>query len=128
MLESDTLHSQNAMAYVDDLISAVATKEALQQISDIVCAFCAIFGMSMAPGKLRCFQLNYGSESSEEYQLDELDLNIGTEWTVQQIPVKHDGEITYLGVKFDVDKYKNYETTIKEVKETATRICTIING
>ena len=63
ILESDILHEQNAMAYVDDLISAVATKEALQQISDIVCAFCAVFGMSMAPGKLRCFQLNYGSET-----------------------------------------------------------------
>ena len=42
LLKADTLHVQNAMAYVDDLISAVATKEALQQIF-------AILGMSMAP-------------------------------------------------------------------------------
>ena len=51
--------------------------------------------MSMAPGKLRCFQINYGSETSDEYQLDELDLHKGTEWTKEQIPVKHDGEIKY---------------------------------
>ena len=117
-LESDKLHVQNAMAYVDDLISAVVTKEALQQISDIVCAFCAIFGMSMAPGKLRCSQLNYGSESSEEYQLNELNLRMGIDWRREQVPVKHDGEITYLGVKFDVITKNNYATVLEEVKET----------
>ena len=59
LVEADTLHTQNEMASVDDLISVVASKKALQQMSDVAYVFCAIFCMSMAPANLRCFQLNY---------------------------------------------------------------------
>jgi hypothetical protein len=55
------LHSVSDVAYVDDLMTMVASQEALQHTADIVSGFCAIFGLTMVPEKLRAFLQQWGA-------------------------------------------------------------------
>ena len=52
------------IAFADDLISMVTSLQALQRRADLVSAFCALFRMNIAVGKLRAFHVYWGNEDA----------------------------------------------------------------
>ena len=51
--EGLNLHHQKPMAYADDLVTISSNREQTQAYSRIICGFMAIFGLALAPDKIR---------------------------------------------------------------------------
>jgi hypothetical protein len=122
-----SLYSSHGVGFVDDLVSIVGTGTALQKTADIVCAFCAIFGMLIAPEKLRTFQVNFGNETDPEYDIDELKVHHGVLWEQDLVQVAHSGQMKYLGVIFDIDRGGDFFKTTYDMLIMKSRIvCNIL--
>ena len=93
----------------------------------MVSGFCAIFGMKIATGKFRTFQVNFGKQERAEYSLDKLVIQLATKWHPVSVPVKHEGSLNYLEVTFDVNKSsKFYQTMYNDHIQKARHICGVI--
>ena len=47
------LHAQDSMAYADDLVTVSANREQTDAYAEIICGFMALFGLKLAPDKIR---------------------------------------------------------------------------
>ena len=82
--------------YVDDLVKNSPDPVSLQQESDVVCAGVIVSGLTLQPHKVRCFGVNYGSES--QLQRDATIIMRKGRWEAVPVPLQSSGSLTYLGI------------------------------
>ena len=101
-------HPAEEMAYADDLQSAEATAKALQRKADIVSGWCQYTGIEISKTKMRTFGSHWGVYKGENPHL----IIHGKDWEETNIPMKMDGTMKSLGVKFDM--YVDNQVQLRE--------------
>ena len=95
------------MGYADDLQSMEASAAALQTKADVVSGWCQFTGIEISQSKMRTFGTHWGVYKGQNPPL------------VMEVPMKMDGTMKSLGVKFDmhVDNQVQLRECIETVKE-----------
>ena len=102
------------MGYADDLQSIEAAAAALQTKANIVSGWCQYTGIEISKSKMRTFGAHWGVYKGKNPPL----VIHGAAWTPTEVPMKMDGTMKSLGVKFDmhVDNQVQLRECIETVK------------
>jgi hypothetical protein len=113
------------MAFADDLQSMEASAKALQTKADVVSGWCQYTGIEISKTKMRTFGTHWGVYKRKNPP----PLIHGKKWEKTEVPMKMDGTMKSLGVKFDmhVDNQVQLRECIETVKGKGDRIL-IANG
>jgi hypothetical protein len=108
------------MGYADDLQSMEASAIALQTKADVVSGWCQFTGIEISQSKMRTFGTHWGVYKGQNPPL----VIHGKGWKETEVPMKMDGTMKSLGVKFDmhVDNQVQLRECIETVKEKGDRI------
>ena len=108
------------ISYSDDLAVPTPNQPTLQRKTDIICAFCIIFGLVLAKHKLRALVKcsNLADEQAEFVVHD-----VG--WTPVTIHLQDGGEMKYLGAVYPIGS-NAYTSIHQKALELADKTCAII--
>ena len=93
------LQPTEPIAYVDDLICTTGSVHGIQEVADIVSAFCLIFHMSLNTLKFRAYAINWGNSHTTSPHLITIHQ---TGWLPALVPMQTDGTMEHLGVAWDM--------------------------
>ena len=94
------------IAFADDLISVVTSIASLQRRADMVSAFCALFRMNIATGKLRAFHLSWGNQDVPGG--DQLIIH-DHQWHPTVVPLHRNGIMKHLGVQYEMEYSSDHQ-------------------
>jgi hypothetical protein len=86
------------MGYADDLQSIEAEAAALQTKANIVSGWCQYTGIEISKSKMRNFGTHWGVFKGQNPPL----VINGASWSPTDVPMRMDGTMKSLGVKFDM--------------------------
>ena len=116
---TNVLEPAHDIAYADDLISGMSTRQGLQLKADIVSAFSIIFGLDIATNKLRTF-LHFPTgviPPSSQHQNITI---FTTGWTNHSITVSTTGTLKVLGKLYDISSVDIHKTQFEHTLRRVT--------
>ena len=124
-LDGNTYPAED-MGYADDLQSIEAAAAALQTKANIVSGWCQYTGIEISKSKMRTFGSHWGVYKGQNPPL----VIHGASWTSTEVPMKIDGTMKSLGVKFDmhVDNQVQLRECIETVKVKGIRYPQLMEG
>ena len=93
------LQPTEPIAYVDDLICTTGSVQGIQEVADIVSAFCIVFHMSLNTLKFRAYAINWGNSHTTSPTAITIHQ---TGWLPVLVPMQTDGTMEHLGVAWDM--------------------------
>ncbi len=101
--------------FADDLLAAATGSKGLQQLADVVSAFCVVFGFDIKVAKLRAFLLQWGHEQDLEVN-PTVTLHLRHWDQTEIVPLAPDGNFKFVGILHNDLKQQMFKEMLAKVR------------
>ena len=105
--------------FADDLLAAATGSKGLQQLADVVSAFCVVFGFDIKVAKLRAFLLQWGHEQDLETN-PTVTLHLRHWDHTEVVPLAPDGNFKFVGILHNDLKHQMFKEMLAKVRMHTT--------